>query len=236
MVKTYLTRFIGDKRGAIGIGTLIVFIAMVLVAAVAAAVLIQTSGYLQQKALATGKSTTSEVASGVEVESVMGYVTNAHGTVDRMAIYLSPNAGGAEIDLNTVTLELSNETVQVALQYKKGANASVSAFVDTATGYSNIFDNSSLAAWTQLSSATDFGIIVLQDEDGSVTWDYPSINKGDKVILTVDTATTFGTGSADSGIPERTKVLGYVKPEFGSPGVIEFTTPPSYTTNTVELQ
>lgn len=219
-----------DEKGAIGIEILIVFIAIVLVAAVSAAVLIQTVGYLQQKATATGRQTTQEVSSGIKVVKVMGYVPTpkqSYSNITKLAIYVEVNTGGQDVDLATTRITLANETKAVTLHYD--SSATNKSFTDATSGITDTF-SSTIDAWAQLSS-TEFGIIVLQDEDSSLTASYPVLNQGDKVILTVSVTDTFGTGS----LP-REDVSGEVRPEFGAPGIIEFTTPPAYTENVIELQ
>lgn len=59
-----------DNIAAIGIGAMIVFIALILVAAVAAAVIIQTAEQLQQNAQKTGDDTADNMAGKVMINQV----------------------------------------------------------------------------------------------------------------------------------------------------------------------
>ncbi len=60
-----------DTLAAIGIGAMIVFIALILVAAVAAAVIIQTAEKLQQNAQTTGSETTDMLSSKIIIMNII---------------------------------------------------------------------------------------------------------------------------------------------------------------------
>ncbi len=104
-----------NSKADVGIGTLIVFIAMVLVAAVAAAVLIQTSGVLQQKAQQTGKEATAEVASNLKVSSVVGQTNSENNYVQALNITVELAAGGSPIDFSKVIVKYINESTSSTL-------------------------------------------------------------------------------------------------------------------------
>jgi archaeal flagellin FlaB len=209
--------------GAIGIGAMIVFIAMVLVAGIAASVLIQTSTKLESQAMRTGQETTEEVSTGLAVFDIKGYAPDS-GNLDNMTITVRPRAGSADIDLAEVFLELSNTDYKIIMTYTNGG----SDWNDSTTGVDDVFSVDCFPV-----AANRFGILVLEDADGSCTQANPVINRGDKVLLCVDTTQSF---SATGGINERTDIWGIVCPEQGSPGVVSFTTPASYSDNIYDLQ
>jgi flagellin FlaA/flagellin FlaB len=91
-------------RGQVGIGTLIVFIAMVLVAAIAAGVLINTAGFLQTKSEQTGQESSAQVSNRVQVVSGFGNVTDDE-SVDYINLTVMRGSGSDDINLSSATIE-----------------------------------------------------------------------------------------------------------------------------------
>ena len=207
--------------GAIGIGAMIVFIAMVLVAGIAASVLVQTSTTLESQALKTGSDTIEEVATGVAVFDIQGFATTG-GNLDLISICVRPRAGSADVDLSETLVELSDTTYKIVFNYSQ------TAYVADGSGQDNVFG----AAFFP-EAAGQFGLLVLEDADDSCLAATPVINHGDKVLIGINTTSSF---TENSGINARVDVWGSVIPELGSPGVIAFTTPSSFTDNLFDLQ
>ena len=222
--------------GAIGIGAMIVLIAMILVAGVAASVLVTTSNTLQSQALKTGSQTTREVSSGLSVYSVIGQVNvtgnetagYTYNDIWCLAVTVSPKPGSDKIDLNNTYILISDGTKKALLTYAGYNNSSF--WDDDVTG--DLFGTTDIV-WTNLTSE-QFGIGVLQDYDGSMSRTNPVLTRGDKAVLYIFTNDT--TGVFSDQIPTRTEIFGRVIPEIGAPGVISFTSPKAYVDKIYTLQ
>ncbi|WP_327052582.1 archaellin/type IV pilin N-terminal domain-containing protein [Halomicrococcus gelatinilyticus] len=111
-----------DDRGQVGIGTLIVFIAMVLVAAIAAGVLINTAGFLQTKAEQTGEESTSQVSNRIQVVSGFGNTTSSGEAVEYINITVMRGSGADDINLSSATIEWIGPNEATTLTEVSAAN------------------------------------------------------------------------------------------------------------------
>jgi flagellin FlaB len=205
-----------DRNADIGIGALIIFIAMILIAGIAASVMIQTMNALQQQAVITSEETIKEISSGLKVTYVSGYVNNS--TIAELAIFISPTTASDDIDLTYSMLTLSDSSTKVILNF-------------TSTCFStNVADGLFGTLNTTLLSTSTYGVLVIRDIDGSCTALSPIINDEDLVVLLVNTMSCF------SGIGPRMDVSGEIYPEHGIHGIIHFTTPSTFVNRIVDLQ
>jgi len=242
-MRKLLKRNEDGEFGAIGIGAMIVFIAMILVAGIAASVLVTTSNTIQIQALATGQQTTKEVASGLSVYEIAGQVNVTDGTkydINYTAITVKARPGSGDIDLNNTYILISDGNTKSLVRY--GYYNSTLIYIDKASTAGDLFGLLSADDWNECNRET-FGLAVLQDYDSSITEFNPVLNRGDKAVLflrcgdqpDVDTGATL-SGVFGQEISERTSVFGRIIPEVGAPGVISFTSPMSYVDTVYKLQ
>jgi len=148
-----------NEKADIGIGTLIIFIAMVLVAAVAATVLIYTIGVLQQKATFAAKDAPAQVTSNIMIVNVIGDRVNSsipglQPGIQGLLIRIKPEVGTTSMDVRQIIINIINSDENKIIRYSNISN----------------IENTFVA-------------IPIRDEDLSFSPDAPVINSGDLVDL-----------------------------------------------------
>ena len=172
-----------EDRGQVGIGTLIVFIAMVLVAAIAAGVLINTAGFLQSQAEATGQESTDLVSERIDVTSEVGIVgDNASGELESIRISVTGAAGSDQIDLSETTIQAVGPNGQANL-----------VFTSEAADGAPLTENQNYNA-SRL-NASEFAV---QNSEGEWVENAVLNDENDYTILVNPGAEPFGTLTADS--------------------------------------
>jgi len=154
----------GGERGQVGIGTLIVFIAMVLVAAIAAGVLINTAGFLQSSAEETGQQSSDQVTNRLEAVSTVGtnISYNVESSVSEIEITVRKGPGAGNIDLEETTVQM----------------------VHTSGSYN--FVHGEIDGINDAPNNTHFAVTTVQDDDGSITDSAVLNDPEDRATIVID--------------------------------------------------
>ncbi len=161
-----------DIRGVVGIGTLIIFIAMILVASTAAGVIIRISGSLQAQARATGREAIQQVSTGIRILSAVGRVSTDYENIDNIEFIAKLWVGSPPIDLTEMTISYLSETTQIYLTIGKYDNTLM------------VFENLEALEnhWNDL-DANEFAIVKIQNISGT---DPGILGKGDVVGIWIN--------------------------------------------------
>jgi archaeal flagellin FlaB len=124
-----------NKKAEMGIGTLIIFIALLLVAAVAAGVLIQTTGSLQEKALTTGTQSRSQISTNAQVIEVSA-TNGSAGSIINFTSIMKLAPGSDEIKLEEALITFNTYDSTVTFTYG-GIEGTDNFTADTSSGVGN---------------------------------------------------------------------------------------------------
>ncbi len=102
-----INRIPEEESGAIGIGTLIVFIGLILVAAIASAVIVGVMGDLQERASRTGRETQENVAPPIQVQHAEGQMDG--DDIGEVSFVVTIIEGRRLYDLENLMVQINGE-------------------------------------------------------------------------------------------------------------------------------
>ncbi len=161
-----MKRIYRREKGEFGVGTLIIFIAMIIVAAVAATVLIQTAYILQQQAEETGSIARQDVATGFKVITIQGvredvmYENENVGTISAGETTFSGTLAHIPVNPHTVTIQDGTYTLQddgTGNLVEVGGGSDVSGTINYNTGEITLTYATAVAADTTITATYGSG-------------------------------------------------------------------------------
>lgn len=106
-----------NQEAMMGVGTLIIFIAVILVAAVSAGVFLRTVTMLKQQAEATAEQSMEEVATFLNVRSIYGETDEDRTDIEELKVNLGLGPGSPPQNLNFTLIQVISRDREQELEY-----------------------------------------------------------------------------------------------------------------------
>ncbi len=124
-----------DQNGMMGIGTLIIFIALILVSAVAAALMISTVKTIKQQAEKTAQQALDQVSTSFQIRSVYGYKDKGSDEINTLLLRIKLIPGSPSQNLSYTLIHIDDGERDQRLKYNSsggtdGENYSATTLLD----------------------------------------------------------------------------------------------------------
>ena len=169
MSEEYQTAERNQEAGSIGIGAMIVFIALILVAAVASTIIIKTAEELQQNAEQTSSDTRKEISGKINIVGVMVNRSqlDTDSNVDSLVFTAKVAAGAVNLQVQNIDwfLTCGDDSAYGRIGGNLGTtDASGDAIVAPASVNADQLDGTDYDATSELSAGTVFKFDIMLDD------------------------------------------------------------------------
>jgi len=173
MSEEYQLRKRDGEAGSIGIGAMIVFIALILVAAVASTIIIKTAEELQQNAESTSDDTRKEISGKINVLQIIVNGTTSADAIDSIIVTAKVASGSMNVQVEDIdwVITCGGTTYGLITGNLGNTDPAGGAFDGDENVNADYMDGSDYAATDELPAGTTFKFDINLDQDTDNTAD-----------------------------------------------------------------